>query len=71
MFIYLYRYCAICLLCCLFIALLHASSMGVLLSLYLYSILVPYFDLYFFSKCRNYADRYTLLGYKQKTASDL
>ena len=25
----------------------------------------------FFSKCRNYADRYTLLSYKQKTAFDL
>ena len=41
--IYLYRYCVICLF-----ALLHAYSMGVLLSLYLYFILVPYFDLYFF-----------------------
>ena len=30
------------------IALLHAYSIGVLLSLYLYSISVPYFDLYFF-----------------------
>jgi len=30
------------------IALLQACSMGVLLSLYLYFILVPYFDLYFF-----------------------
>ena len=31
----------------LFIALLHANSMGVLLSLYLYCIFVPYFDLCF------------------------
>ena len=46
--IYLYCYCIVYLLCCLFIALLHAWSMGVLLSLYLYSIFVPYFDLYFF-----------------------
>ena len=46
--IYLYRYYVLCLLCCLFIALLHAWSMGVLLSLYLYSIFVPCFDLYFF-----------------------
>ena len=30
------------------IALLYACSIGVLLSLYLYSISVPYFDLYFF-----------------------
>ena len=30
------------------IALLHAYSMEVLISLYLYSIFVPYFDLYFF-----------------------
>ena len=30
------------------ITLLHACSMGVLLSLYLYSIFAPYFDLYFF-----------------------
>ena len=30
------------------IALLHAYSMEVLLSLYLYFIFVPYFDLYFF-----------------------
>ena len=41
--IYLYRYCVVC-LC----SLLHALSMEVLLSLYLYSIFVPYFDLYFF-----------------------
>ena len=46
--IYLYCYCVVYLLCCLFIALLHAWSMGALLSLYLYSIFVPYFDLYFF-----------------------
>ena len=46
--IYLYCYCIVYLLCSLFIALLHAYSMGVLLSLYLYSIFVPYFDLYFF-----------------------
>ena len=45
--IYLYSNCVLCLLCCLFIALLHARSMGVLLSLYLYFIFVPYFDLYF------------------------
>lgn len=32
---------------CLFISLLHAYSIGVLLSLYLYFIFVPYFDLYF------------------------
>ena len=36
--IYLYSNCVLCLLCCLFIALLHARSMGVLLSLYLYFI---------------------------------
>ena len=48
MLIYLYRCCVIYLLCCLFIALLHAYSIGVLLSLYLYFIFVPYFDLYFF-----------------------
>ena len=35
-------YCVVCLL------LLHAYSIGVLLSLYLYFIFVPYFDLYFF-----------------------
>ena len=46
--IYLYCYCIVYLLCCLFIALLHAWSMGVLLSLYLYSIFVPYFDFYFY-----------------------
>ena len=52
--IYPYRHYVLCLLCCLFIALLHARSMGVLLSLYLYFIFVPYFDLYFFydSGCR-------------------
>ena len=38
MLIYLYCYCVVYLLCCLFIALLHAYSMGVLISLYLYSI---------------------------------
>ena len=47
MLIYLYCYCVVYLLCCLFIALLHTYSMEVLLSLYLYSIFVPYFDLYF------------------------
>ena len=46
--IYLYSNCVLCLLCCLFIALLHARSMGVLISLYLYFIFVPCFDLYFF-----------------------
>ena len=42
MFIYLYRYCAICLLlyCIL-------EAWGIIF-LYLYSIFVPYFDLYFF-----------------------
>ena len=51
-YIYLYIlllcYIAILLLRCLSITLLHACSMGVLLSLYLYSIFVPCFDLYFF-----------------------
>ena len=45
--ILLQTYVSIQVLCCLSIALLHAYSMGVLLSLYLYSIFVPYFDLYF------------------------
>ena len=41
MFIYIYRYCAICLLlyCIL-------EAWGIIF-LYLYSIFVPYFDLYF------------------------
>ena len=42
-----YIYLYILLLCYLSIALLQACSMGVLLSLYLYFIFVPYFDLYF------------------------
>ena len=46
--IQLYSYISIQVLRYLSIALLHAYSMGVLLSLYLYFILVPYFDLYFF-----------------------
>ena len=46
--ILLQTYISIQVLCCLSIALLHAYSMGVLLSLNLYSIFVPYFDLYFF-----------------------
>ena len=45
--ILLYAYISIWVLCYLSIALLHAYSMGVLLSLYLYSIFVPDFDLYF------------------------
>ena len=63
-YILLLCYIAICLYIyigiALFISLLHACSMGVLLSLYLYSIFVPYFDL-FFSKCQNYADRHKIL----------
>ena len=51
-YIYLYillqSYISIQVLRYLSIALLHACSMVVLLSLYLYSIFVPYFDLYFF-----------------------
>ena len=43
----LYIYIGIVLFVYCFIALLHAYSMGVLLSLYLYFIFVPYFDLYF------------------------
>ena len=42
-----YIYIYILLLRYLSIAILHACRMGVLLSLYLYSIFVPYFDLYF------------------------
>ena len=47
-YIQLYVYISIQVLRYLSIALLYACSIGVLLSLYLYSISVPYFDLYFF-----------------------
>ena len=51
--IYLYIYIVIalfiyCIVCLLFYCMLEAWE-GVLLSLYLYSIFVPYFDLYFFT----------------------
>ena len=48
MFILLLAYISIQVLRYLSFALLYACSIGVLLSLYLYSIFVPYFDLYFF-----------------------
>ena len=39
--------------------------------LYIYILFLFLTSISFFSKCRNYADRYTLLSYRQKTAFDL
>lgn len=63
--LYLYRYCAICLLLyCMLTALGYYF-------LYIYILFLFLTSTSFFSTCRNYADRYTLLSYRQKTAFDL
>ena len=65
MFIYLYRYCVVFLLLyCMLTALGYYF-------LYIYILFLFLTSTSIFSKCRNYADRYTLLCYRQKTAFDL
>lgn len=67
-FLYLYIYIGIALFIYCFIACLKHGGITFFISIFNFcSLLRPLF----FSKCRNYADRYTLLSYKQKTAFDL